>query len=148
MNSPKSDTLVQPYLCFEGTCEAALDFYKEKLGAEVTMLMRFKDAPESGGCGDMPSPPPDKVMHASFTIGGSMLMASDGRCSGRPYFTGISLSLTLKSIPESERAFAALSEGGQVMMPLGKTFYSPSFGMVTDQFGVTWMVYVVTESHA
>jgi PhnB protein len=148
MTTPTSTTSVQPYLCFEGACEAALDFYKEKLGAETTFLMRFKDAPESGGCGDMPAPPADKVMHASFRIGQSMLMASDGRCSGKTDFTGISLSLTMKSVPESERAFAALSEGGQVVMPMAKTFWSPSFGMVTDRFGIMWMVYVVGEIHA
>lgn len=145
MTAAQTLPAVQPYLCFEGTCEAALEFYQQKLGAEVLALMRFKDAPADSGCGAAQS---DKVMHAAFRIGGSVLMASDGRCSGKASFTGISLTLTVKDVAESERAFAALADGGQVLMPLGKTFYSPSFGMVSDRFGVMWMVIVLAEQCA
>ena len=129
--------LVQPYLFFDGRCEEAVEFYRSKLGAEVIMLMRFKDSPE-------PHPPgsENKVMHASFRIGETTVMASDGRCLGHPDFKGISLSLTVKSEAEAERLFAALGEGGQVQMALAKTFFSPRFGMVADRFGVSWMVVV------
>lgn len=130
---------IQPYLSFDGRCEEALEFYRKAIGAEVMMLMRFKDSPEPGQCGPAPG---DKVMHASVRIGDSMIMASDGRCEGRLSFQGFSLSLTVATEAQAERAFAALGEGGQVQMPLAKTFFSPRFGMVADRFGVSWMVYV------
>ncbi len=132
---------VQPYLTFEGRCEEAIEFYKKALGAEVTMLMRFKDNPEPAGC---PLPPgcEDKVMHASFRIGETELMASDGMCAGEPGFKGFSLSLSASDQAEAERLFAALGDGGQVQMPLTKTFFSPCFGMVADRFGVSWMIVI------
>jgi PhnB protein len=130
---------VQPYLFFEGRCEEALEFYRRALGAEVEMLMRFKDSPDPGSC---TAGTEDKVMHASFRIGDSTLMASDGRCQGQPRFEGISLSLTAADDAEAERLFAALAEGGQVQVPLEKTFFSSRFGMVADRFGVPWMVVV------
>jgi PhnB protein len=133
---------IQPYLFFEGRCEEALDFYRSALGAEVTMLMRNKDAPEQPPPGMLPPGSENKVMHASFRIGDATLLASDGRCSGKPAFTGISLSLTVRDEAEAKRRFDALAAGGQVRMPLGKTFFSPSFGMVADRFGLGWMVYV------
>jgi PhnB protein len=130
---------VQPYLFFEGRCDEALEFYRRALGAEVEMLMRFKDSPDPGSC---PPGAEDKVMHASFRIGDATLMASDGRCQGQPSFQGISLSLTAADDAEAERRFAALAEGGQVQVPLEKTFFSSRFGMVADRFGVPWMVVV------
>jgi PhnB protein len=131
---------VQPYLNFDGRCEEALEFYRSALGAEVTMLMRFKDMPAGAG---MASPGAEnKVMHSRFRIGDSTVMASDGRCTGRPGFQGMSLSLTVPNEAAAQRAFTALADGGQVQMPLAKTFFSPSFGMVADRFGVSWMVYV------
>ena len=134
---------VQPYLFFEGRCEEALEFYREALGAEVTALMRFKENPD-------PPPPPgmvppgaeDKVMHAAFRVGGATVMASDGRCSGQARFGGVSLSVSVPDEATADRFFGALAEGGQVQMPLGKTFFSPRFGMVADRFGVSWMVIV------
>jgi PhnB protein len=130
---------VHPYLNFDGRCEEALDFYRRALGAEVTMLMRFKESPEPG----MLSPGSEnKVMHARFRIGESTVMASDGRCKGQTNFQGISLSLTAPDDAEAERRFAALADGGQVQMPLTKTFFSSRFGMVADRFGVSWMVIV------
>lgn len=130
---------VQPYLFFEGRCEEALEFYRRALGAEVTALMRSKDSPDP----EMAIPgAEDKVIHAMFRIGETTLLASDGRCQGPPSFQGFALSLTVPSETEAERLFAALREGGQVLMPLMKTFFSPSFGMVADRFGVSWMIYV------
>ena len=130
---------VQPYLNFDGRCEEALEFYRGALGAEVTMLMRFKDSPDPAM---IPPGAADKVMHASFRIGQTTVLASDGRCEGRSSFQGFSLSLTVPSETEAERLFAALGDGGQVQMPLTKTFFSPRFGMVADRFGVSWMIYV------
>ena len=135
------NSIVQAYLNFDGKCDDALAFYRQALGAEVNFLMRFKDSPElpPPGC---PPPNPDKVMHASFSIGDTMLMASDGRAAGKPSFQGISLSLTVPTEAEADKAFNALAEGGQVQMPLAKTFFSARFGMVADKFGVSWMVLV------
>lgn len=131
------NTSIQPYLFFNGRCEEAIEFYKRALGAKVDMMMRFKDSPEP--CGDAD---PSKVMHASFTVGETLILASDGRCSGTTNFEGFGLSLTVGTVAEADRFFKALSEGGRVEMPQTKTFFSPSFGMVVDRFGVTWMVYM------
>ena len=133
---------IQPYLFFEGHAEEAAEFYKSKLGAEVTMLMRNKDAPEKPPPGMLPPGSENKVMHMALRVGDTTALASDGSCKGKPNFQGISLSLTVKDEAEAKKVFAALSDGGQVQMPLGKTFFSPSFGMVADRFGVGWMVYV------
>jgi PhnB protein len=133
---------VQPYLFFDGRCEEALDFYRRALGAEVEMLMRFKDSPAPAQPGMVPPGAEDKVMHASFRVGEARLMASDGHCQGKPNFQGFALSLTAADDAEAQRRFTALAEGGQVQMPLTKTFFASSFGMVADRFGVTWMVYV------
>lgn len=131
---------VQPYLFFEGRCEEALEFYRQALDAEVEMLMRFKESPEAPPPGAVAPGSEEKVMHASFRIGDTILMASDGGCSGRSSFQGVSLSLNLAEVAEAERRFAALAAGGEVQMPLGATFWSPAFGMVVDRFGVSWMV--------
>jgi len=130
---------IQPYLFFDGRCDEALAFYRKALGAEVTMLMRFKDTPDPGIA---PSGAADKVMHASFRIGDTTVLGSDGRCLGDPNFQGFALSLTVLEDAVAERLFAALADGGQVQMPLAKTFFSSRFGMVADRFGVSWMVYV------
>lgn len=134
--------LVQPYLFFDGRCEEALEFYRETLGAEVMMLMRVKESPEPAPPDMYPPGSEDKVMHASFTIGETTLMASDGRAQGKPVFQGFSLSLSADNDAEAQRLFTALSAGGQVQMPLGKTFFASSFGMVADRFGVGWMIIV------
>src|SRR5215472_15807855 len=134
--------LVQPYLFFDGRCEEAIEFYRSKVGAQVEMLMRFKEAPDP----HQPAPGTEnKVMHASVRIGETTVLASDGRCMGQPSFQGFALSLTAPNDAEAERLFSALSESGQVQMPLGKTFFSSSFGMVADRFGVSWMVYVAPQ---
>ena len=142
---------VQPYLFFDGRCEEALDFYRREIGAEVTALMRFKEAPQDGsasgeGCA-APSVDPDKVMHASFRIGDVTVLASDGEAQGRPSFQGFSLALSVPDGAEAERLFAALAAGGQVQMPLTKTFFSSHFGMAADRFGVSWMVLVAPQEN-
>jgi PhnB protein len=131
---------VQPYLFFDGRCEEAIEFYRKALGAEVVMLMRFRDSPDPPPPGMIPPGSEDKVMHASLRIGETEVMASDGRCMGKPAFQGVSLSLSVSSEAEADRLFNLLAEGGQVQMPIGKTFFSPRFGMVADRFGVSWMV--------
>jgi len=133
---------VQPYLFFDGRCEEALEFYRGALGAEVTMLMRVKENPDPIPPDMYPPGSDDKVMHASFTIGETTLMASDGRAQGKPVFQGFSLSLSVPNDAEAQRLFSALGEGGQVQMPLAKTFFASSFGMVADRFGVGWMIIV------
>lgn len=131
---------VQPYLFFDGRCEEALEFYKSALGAEVTMLMRMKDSPEPPRAGMVPPGSENKVMHSTFRIGDTTVMASDGRCQGRPSFQGFSLSISAPNVAEADRLFGRLADGGQVQMPLAKTFFSSRFGMVADRFGVSWMV--------
>jgi PhnB protein len=134
--------VVQPYLFFGGRCEEAIELYRAALGAEVTMLMRFKDSPEPPPPGVVPPGSENKVMHASLRIGDTIVMASDGRCEGSPRFEGFSLSVTVPNVAEADRVFAALADGGPVRMPLARTFWSPRFGMVADRFGVSWMVLV------
>lgn len=139
---------VQSYLSFEGRCDEALGFYKKALGAEVVQLMRYSEAPApepsdnaDASCGGaMPSP--DKVMHAVVRIGETELMASDGRCSGQPEFKGVMLALTASTDAEARQWFDALADGGQVMQPLMKTFFTSSFGMLNDRFGVSWLLVV------
>jgi PhnB protein len=133
--------LIQPYLFFDGCAEEALTFYGKAVGAQVLMLMRFKDSPEQNhpGCGP-DTPIGDKVMHASVRIGESVVMVSDGECRGETDFRGFSLSITVASDAEATRCFNALLDGGQTVMPLDKTFFASSFGMLKDRFGVQWMV--------
>jgi PhnB protein len=133
---------VNPYLFFEGRCEEALEFYKKAVGAEVTFLMRHKDSPESPPPGVLPPGSENKVMHATFAIGQSTLHASDGHCRGNAKHEGFSLSITVAKPAEADRFFNALADGGQITMPLCKTFFSPRFGMLSDRFGIGWMVYV------
>jgi PhnB protein len=121
---------VQPYLFFDGRCEEALDFYARAIGAKTEMLMRFKENPETPPPGMVPPGSDEKVMHCSFRIDDTVLMASDGNCAGRPNFSGFSLSLPAKDKADAERKFKALGDGGQVQMPLEETF------------GVSWMVMV------
>ncbi|MCW5626686.1 MAG: VOC family protein [Burkholderiales bacterium] len=131
--------MIQPYLMFEGRAEEAAEFYQRALGAKIEMLMRFKESPER----DEQCAPPgadDKVMHMSLRIGDSVIMGSDGMCSGKPAFQGISLSIEARDVADAQRLFAALGDGGEVQMPMMKTFFSPAFGMVADRFGVSWMV--------
>jgi len=133
---------IQSYLFFDGRCEEALEYYRTALGAKVTALIRYKDSPEPPPPGCVPPGGENKVMHSNFTVGSTQVMASDGRCGGNPTFEGFALSLAVADSAEAERRFSALADGGRVEMPLGKTFFSPCFGMVVDRFGVFWMVIV------
>lgn len=133
---------LHPYLFFDGRCNEAIEFYTRVLGAKVTMLMRFKDSPEPQQPGMVSPGAENNVMHGRLEIGGTTVLISDGRCQGKPAFEGFSLSLTVPDEAEAEKRFNALADGGQVRMPLGKTFFSPKFGMLADRFGVGWMVYV------
>lgn len=133
--------LVQPYLFFNGRCEEALAFYKSALGAKVEMMMRFGESPEKSQNPECTPRDPNKIMHASWRIGDTLMMGSDGMADdATPEFKGISLSLTVKTEAEAKAAFDALAKGGQVHQPLVKTFYSPAFGMLQDKFGVGWMI--------
>ena len=133
---------IQPYLFFDGRCEEAIEFYRKTLGAETIMLLRWQDCPEPQQPGMIPPGSENKIMHGRVKIGGSTVLMSDGDCGGKTSFQGFSLSLTAANQAEAERLFGALGDGGQVRMPLGKTFFSPAFGVVADKFGVSWMVYV------
>jgi PhnB protein len=133
---------VQSYLFFDGRCEEAIAFYRKALGAEVLALMRFRESPDPPPPGMLAPGSEDKVMHARLRIGETEVMASDGSCTGKPAFQGVSLSLSVPSEAEADRLFGALAEDGQVQLPIGRTFFSPRFGMVADRFGVPWMVVV------
>ena len=131
---------VEPYLFFEGNCEEAMQFYKRALGATEIKLMRYKESPEPLPPGMVPPGWENKIMHSYLRIGDTELMASDGKSPGGGAHHGFSLTLSVPDAAAAKQRFDALAEGGQVVMPLGKTFYSPAFGMVTDRFGVMWMV--------
>lgn len=133
----------QPYLFFDGRCEEAITFYREAIGADVVMLMRYGDGPEgSARCPDGTQPPADKVMHACLQIGATQLLVSDGFSRGQPEFKGFSLALSADDDAAAKRLFDNLAAGGQVHQPLAPTFFSSSFGMLVDRFGVSWMVLV------
>ncbi len=136
---------VQPYLFFEGACEEALAFYQRAVGAKVTMKMQYKENPDkSMVCGSIDE---NKIMHSAFEVGDSTVCASDGMCTGKPNFQGFSLTINAANDAEALRIFTGLAEGGQIRMPLGKTFYASSFGMCEDKFGVGWMVIVPLPMH-
>lgn len=133
---------LEPYLFFNGRCEEAMDFYQQAIGAEVTFKMHMNEAPEPPPPGAIPAGFDNKIMHASLRVGGMNLMVSDGNSDMQPSFKGFTLSLGVADAAEAERTFNGLAEGGKVVMPLGKTFWSPCFGMLEDKFGVGWMVIV------
>jgi PhnB protein len=135
----------QPYLFFEGRAEEALAFYTKAFNTQVSALMRYSEAPDKPPPGMLPPGTDNKVMHASFKVGGTEVMLSDGTCSGKPNFNGFSLAVDTADEATARRTFDALAEGGQVTMPLGKTFWSPLFGMLTDRYGVGWMVMVAQQ---
>lgn len=132
---------IQPYLFFGGRCQEALDFYKSALGAQLDFVMRYNESPEPPPPGRIPPGWENKIMHCSFRVGGSVLMASDG-CEPGAKFEGFALGISAPSDAEAEKLFNALAAGGQVQMPLTKTFWTSKFGMLADKFGITWMVSV------
>ena len=133
---------IQPYLFYGGRCDEAIEQYRRVLGAKVMMLMRFKDSPDPGARAAADG---EKVMHATLQIGSSILLASDG-CEEQSSFQGFSLSLTVPTTDEAERVFADLSNGGSVQQPMAQTFFATRFGMLTDRFGVAWMIMVPAKS--
>jgi PhnB protein len=138
----QASTIIQPYLFFRGRCEEAINHYKSKLGAEVLMMMRFKDNPEKPGPDKVAPAHDDRIMHACVRIGGAEILMSDGMRTGPLDFQCMSLSLSVSSAAEADRLFNALAVGGTVQMPMGPTFFSTRFGSVTDKFGVSWMIMV------
>lgn len=138
------ESTVQPYLFFGGQCEEALKFYEQAVGSTVVMKMRFNECPEPLPEGTIQPGFEDKIMHSSFTVGKMTLMASDG-CGDATNHEGFRLALCVPTEADCDRVFNALADGGNVDMPLEKTFWSPRYGMVTDKFGVGWMVMVPSE---
>lgn len=145
MTTAQDTRTIEPYLFFNGSCEEAIEFYRKALGAEVEMMMRFKESPEPPPPGTVPPGFENKIMHASFRIDQARVLASDGCSTEKPSFQGFSLSLSVPNEKEADRVFGALADGGQVKMPLTKTFWSPRFGMVEDRFGIGWMINIVAE---
>lgn len=139
--------IVQPYIFFNGHCEEAVEFYKKAVGAEVMMMMRYKESPEPPPPGMVPPGFENKIMHTSFRVGETVVMASDGCSTDKPSFESFRLSISVSTVDEVDRIFNALAAGGQIHMPVNKTFWSPRFGMVADKFGLGWMVGVITDAH-
>ena len=136
---------VTPYLFFDGRCEEALEYYKKVVGAEITCVMRYRESPDPTPPGMLPPNSGDKVMHCEFKIKDTVLMGSDGDCAGKAKFEGFSLTYPTATPDEADRIFAALSEGGQVQVPLMQTYFSPKFGMLADKFGLGWMVILLRD---
>lgn len=128
---------INPYLVFNGQCEAAFKFYEKLLGGKITGIMTHANSPMAN---QVPPEWRDKVMHAHMTVGNSVLMGSDAPPQHFQKPQGFSVSIGVKTVEEGERIFKALSENGAVQMPFQKTFWSPGFGMLTDRFGIPWMV--------
>jgi len=143
MSTTEDNRVVQAYLFFNGNCEEAVEFYRNALGAEVEMTMRFKESPEPPPPGMVPAGWENKIMHTSFRVGQTTVMASDGCGPESNGFQGFSLSLSVATEAETDRYFNALADGGKATMPLTKTFWSPRFGMVEDRFGIGWMISVM-----
>jgi PhnB protein len=145
MSTTKDNRFIQPYLFFNGSCEQAIEFYRKALGAEIEMMMRFKESPEPPPPGAVPPGFENKIMHASFSVGQTTVLASDGCSADKLGFQGFSLSLSVPTEAEADRAFNTLADGGQVKMPLMKTFFSPRFGMLEDRFGIGWIIQAAPE---
>jgi PhnB protein len=133
---------VQPYLFYNGRCEEALAFYVSALHAQLGMVLRWKESPEPPPPGMLPTGFEDKIMHSEFTVGGTTVLASDGCGSWTTTYDGFRLALSVPDEATADHAFNALADGGRIDMPLVKTFWSPRYGMVTDRFGIGWMVMV------
>ena len=136
---------VEAYLGFNGRCEEAVRFYERALGAKVEMMMRYREAPDPAPPGMLPPGSEEKIMHCSFRIGETTIMATDDMRSQGARLEGFSLAITMMAEADADRVFNALADGGNVIMPLGKTFWSPRFGMLQDRFGVSWMVNVTAD---
>lgn len=138
---------VSPYIFFDGSCEEAISFYQQAIGASLLFKMTFGEMPKDNesaeGCASGFNWPDDKIMHANVRIGDSEVMMSDGNmCADKTKHTGYSLSLTTKDLAEGQRWFDSLAAGGDVTMPWGETFWAKGFGMLNDKYGIPWMVNV------
>ena len=142
MSTTNDNRSIESYLFFNGRCEEAIEFYRKALGAEVEMMMRYNESPEPPPPGMVPPGFENKIMHCSFKIGRTTMMASDGSSAEKPSFEGFSLGLHVSNEAEADRAFNTLADGGKIKMPLTKTFWSPYFGMLEDRFGIGWMINV------
>ena len=136
---------IQPYLNFDGRTEEAVEFYKKAAGAEVQMLMRFSDSPVPVDPNMVAPANAQKIMHAAWKIGDSLLMGADCACQGKANFQGVSLTLNVANEAEAQRLFNALADGGKIQQPLIKTFFSSSWGILQDRFGVPWMIMAATQ---
>lgn len=139
---PAGEPAVQPYLFFRGRCEEAIEYYQNKLGAEVDMMMRFSDNPDQPPHEKVPAELDNRIMHAAIRIRGTEIMMSDGMKSGPLDFQCMSLSLSVPCDAEADQLYNALAADGTVQMPIGPTFFAKRFGAVTDRFGVSWMIMV------
>ena len=132
---------VTTYLNFPGNCEEAMSFYEKHLGAKVLMESRFKDMGGPGGPQNLPPGlSPDGIMHARFTLGDTLLMASDGPADKTEPMRSAYVCLSVDSNEEAERIYKVLTEGGEVFMAFGETFFAHRFGQFRDKFGINWMV--------
>jgi uncharacterized protein YbaA (DUF1428 family)/uncharacterized glyoxalase superfamily protein PhnB len=141
-SGPKAPSVIQPYVFFRGRCEEAINYYKDKLGAEVSMLMRFSDNPDKPPRDKVPAEMDQKVMHAEIIVAGATLMLSDGMKGGSMDNPAVSLSLSVSSEAEADRLFNALAADGRIEMPMGPAFFAKRFGAVVDKFGISWMIMV------
>ena len=146
MSTTKNNPVLKPYLFFEGRCEEAIEFYRRALGAEVEMLMRYKESPEPPQPGWLPPGSENKSCHASLRIGQISLKVSDGRCAGKPNFQGFFLSLSAPTEAEADRLFAAPCRWRPGANASGQDLLFPAFRHGTDRFGVSWMVLVSHEA--
>ncbi len=128
---------LNPYLSFDGRCEEAFQFYEKLLGGKITGLMHYEGSPAAE---HVPQEWRSKIMHASLDVGGTILMGADATPRHHAEPKGFSVSLSVEKIEEAERVFNALAERGKVTMPMQKTFWAARFGMVTDRFGIPWMI--------
>jgi PhnB protein len=133
---------VTPYLYFNGRCEEALSFYQQTIGARVECQMRFSDCPGELDPNMVPPGTEHRIMHAAFKLGETTIFAADGCASAEMKPAGFGLSLQTPDVAEAEQLFNALAWEGEVRMAMTKTFFSPSFGIVVDKFGVNWLIYV------
>lgn len=128
---------LNPYLVFNGNCEAAFRFYEQALGGKIAMLVRHEGTPAES---QVPAEWAQKVLHVRLEQGANILMGSDAPPGRFNQPQGFSVSLLFKDKAEAERVYHALSENGTIHMPFAETFWSPGFGMFIDQFGTPWMV--------
>jgi PhnB protein len=128
---------INPYVTFNGQCEAAFKFYAEVLGGKVDFMMTWGEMP---GADQFPAAMHKLIMHSTLTVGDQTLMGADAPPDRYHQPKGVNVSIHIKDKTEGERIFSALAENGEVTMPYQQTFWSSGFGMCVDRFGIPWMV--------